>query len=53
MNYSEKEMKTMPSGMNPGLPIQQVIIEGTNPTEKEVKDATDEMSRDPETRERG
>ena len=53
MNYSEKEMRKIPYGMNPGLPIQRVIIGGINPTDKEVEDATEEMSRDPETRDRG
>lgn len=53
MSYSEKRTDREQGYIDAGLPIQQVIIDGENPTDKELKDATDEMSRDNDTRDRG
>lgn len=53
MSCSRKKTKREQDYMDAGLPVQQVITDGENPTEKEVRDATREMSRDPETSDRG
>lgn len=53
MDYSRKTTIADYPEMNQGLPIQQVITDGENPTEKEVRDAAREMSVDPETNDRG
>lgn len=62
MNYSEKEynvnneekttIKDYPE-MNQGLPVQQVITDGEEPTAKELRDATREMGIDIDTPDRG
>lgn len=53
MNYSKKKTEREQAYMDSGLPVQQVIIDGENPTEKEVCDAVKEITRDNETRDRG
>ncbi len=62
MNYSEKkhnasnEEKTTINDyheMNQGLPVQQVITDGEEPTAKELRDATREMGIDIDTPDRG
>ncbi len=62
MNYSEnknnkddRKKKTISDypEMNQGLPVQQVITDGDEPTAKELRDATREMAIDLETPDRG
>lgn len=53
MDYSRKRTEKEQAYMDAGQPVQQVITDGENPTEKEVRDAAREMTRDNETRDRG
>ena len=53
MDYSRKRTEKEQAYMDAGLPVQQVITDGENHTEKEVRDAAREMTRDNETRDRG
>lgn len=53
MDYSRKKTEKEQAYMDAGLPVQQVITDGETPTEKEVRDAANEMTRDVETRDRG
>lgn len=53
MNYSDKKHINDYTQQNQGLPVQQVQMDGSVPTEKEVRDAAREMGIDPKTEGRG